>query len=531
MVSTSIQRTRSCVLFLVAVAVAAFFFTATAASPSAPSQTCDSATDSNSAAAAAAGERSCSSSCSDASDLEKRVSRAINKEDRVSLTKEGRSLRATLENVLSEQECQFLVDALPPSVFLNANKGGYESTSQKYTASRIGYSGIGLNELAAAAASSTSTSKNSNNNKPMPPPVVFDSQKDYDKFLEFRERMRAATEKALNLCPGTLKIDYTHVSQKTPGGTHRPHADNCFHYYRDIHTHTFDRSSTSTSTRSGSSGSSNTRSAAAVAIDPSQTHPYSNRVAASILYLNDEGFEGGEFYWANRSSEDGAPEMIVAPKRGRATVFTSGIENLHGALPVEGKTETNKDEKQKQQPPARRLALAMWYVTDSNSEETVPEYGQPKSSTGKEEEDDPNRTVLFEIPVESIKIGSLRLALGLYLVGKQNTPTKASWRANQNNENTLHMIFGDQTAMVSITLLDARIVVSRHTDGIRAPSLRYQLQESVMLHGVLTELETLAVGTATEEQGRSTPSKAEDRLIQLEQTAIDKARSTLPTRR
>jgi len=415
------------------------------------------------------------------------------------------------------------VDALPPSVFVNANAGGYESTSQKYTASRIGYSGIGLNELAAAASSASSSTSNSssnssNNNKPMPP-VVFNSQKDYDKFLEFRERMRAATEKALNLCPGTLKIDYTHVSQKTPGGTHRPHADNCFHYYRDINI--FDDSSSSNS-------NSNTRSAA-VAVNPSQTHPYSNRVAASILYLNDEGFEGGEFYWANRSSEGGTPETIVAPKRGRATVFTSGIENLHGALPVkeiEGTTNKNNDE-EPQQRSARRLALAMWYVTDSNSEETVPEYGQTSSSSGNEEEDDPNRTVLFEIPVESIKIGSLRLALGLYLVGKQNTPTKASWRANQNNENTLHMIFRDQTAMISITLLGTRIVVSRHTDGIRAPSLHYQLQESVMLHGVLTELETLAFGTT--EEGRS--NKAEDRLIQLEQTAIDKARNTLPTRR
>ena len=195
------------------------------------------------------------------------------------------------------------------------------------------------------------------------------------------------------------------------------------------------------------------------------------------------------------------------------TVFTSGIENLHGALPV--KEVDGKDDSQ-----SRRLALAMWYVTSDDPEESVPEYGERVNDGETEEEADPNRTLLFEIPVESIKIGSLRLALGLFLVGKQNTPSPNSWRANQASESTLHMIFGDQTAMISITLKPNAIVVSRHTDG-RPASLVYQLQESVLLHGILTELEETAFG---EEGGES-------RLIELKKTDIDTARSTLPTKR
>ncbi len=422
-------------------------------SVSSASNTCDSSSPNKSCAA-----------CSDAKDLQRRVALALDQSDGVSLTDEGRSLRATVEDVLSKDECQFLVDKLPLWVFKDA--GGYESTSNKYNANRKGYSGIGLTEL-------------SKGDHPILP-----TKKDYETFLEFRERVRAKTEESLNLCPGTLKIDYTHISQKTAGGAHRPHADNCFHYFRD------------------------TKSGIAATFDETKKHPYSNRVAASILYLNDDGFDGGEFYWASRSSEEGTPETTVPPRGGRMTVFTSGVENLHGALPVRDTGDAS---------PSRRLALAMWYVASGDPEEKVPEYGH---SDETEEEADPNRILLFEIPVESIKIGSLRLALGLFLVGKQNTPSPNSWRANQANESTLHMIFRDQSAMISITLKPSAIIVNRHTDGIRSPSLVYQLQESVLLHGVLTEIETLAFG----EDG------AESRLIELDRAAIEKARSTLPTR-
>ena len=443
------------------------------ATVAAAANTCDSSS---------ASGASCSpstASCSDAKGLRERVASALDRTDGVSLTEEGRSLRATVDGVLSADECRFLMERFPPHVFLDA--GGYESTSNKYNAPRKGYSGIGLTELAKGD------------------DPILPTEGDYERFLEFRERIRAKTEEALNLCPGTLRIDYTHVSQKTKGGTHRPHADNCFHYYRE------------TTTTTGEDGTS----PVAATLDPTKKHPYSNRVAASILYLNDQGYEGGEFYWADRSSPEGTPETIVPPREGRMTVFTSGIENLHGALPVREIGGGDDDDLL----PSRRLALAMWYVASDDPAETVPEYGR-SADGATEEEEDPHRTLLFEIPVDSIRIGSLRLALGMFLVGRQNTPSRNSWRANQNNENTLYMIFGDQTVMISIVLKPKKIVVSRHTDGIHLPSLMYQLQESVLLHAVLTELETLAVGK--EEGG--------NRLVELEKAAIDKARSTLPTR-
>jgi len=458
MTSLMIRKTGRLVLVATSAIVLALLVVAATAS-----STCDSSSASFSS----------SNALSDANDLEKRVANALDKHDGVSLTDEGRSLRATVDGVLSEEECRFLVEQLPPTAFVDA--GGYESTSNKYNAPRDGYSGIGLNELAKGDT------------------PVLRSRGDYERFLQFRERVRANTERALNLVPGTLKIDFTHVSQKTKGGTHRPHADNCFHYYH------------------GAIDESATKSSVVAALDPTKKHPYSNRVAASIIYLNDRGYEGGEFYWASRSSEEGTPETIVSPREGRMTVFTSGIENLHGALPVrEGGGESNQL--------SRRLALAMWYVTSDDPGEVVPEHGQITEGQTKEEVD-PYRTPLFEIPVDSIKIGSLRNALGLFLVRRQSTPSRNSWRANQDNKNTLYMIFGDQTAMLSIVLKPSAIVVSRHTDGINRPSLMYQLQESVLLHGILTDLETLAFG-----------KEAGNEFVKLEKSDVDKARSTLPTR-
>lgn len=463
--SSIYQRRR----FVFLIAIAALFVAAFVPTTSAKNA-CDSAVPPSSARA----------SLSDAKDLARRVALALDEADGVSLTEEGRSLRATVEGVLSEEECRFLVDRLPPSAFVDA--GGYESASNAYNAPREGYSGLGLEELAGGG------------DRPILP-----SEDDYGRFLEFRERVRARTEEALRLRPGSLRIDYTHVSQKTEGGTHRPHADNCFHYLRDV----------------GGGGGGGTPSLAATP-DPTREHPYANRVAASILYLNDEGFEGGEFYWASRSSAGGTPETIVPPREGRMAVFTSGVEGLHGALPVrERRTAAGTGV------PSRRLVLAMWYVTSDDPGEAVPAYGRSGDEGETAEEADPNRALLFEVPVASIEIGSLRRALGSFLVGRRDVPSRNSWRANQSGENALHVIFQDQTAMISIVLKPRAIVVSRHTDGTRAPSLMYQLQESVLLHAVLTELETIAFG----EEGDD-----DIRLVKFDKPAIDKARSTLPTR-
>ena len=50
--------------------------------------------------------------------------------------------------------------------------------------------------------------------------------------------------------------------------------------------------------------------------------------------------------------------------------FTSGVENLHGAMAVRERDGGDADK------PPRRVALAMWYVTDKELEEYVPPFQQ-----------------------------------------------------------------------------------------------------------------------------------------------------------
>lgn len=124
---------------------------------------------------------------------------------------------------------------------------------------------------------------------------------------------------------------------------------------------------------------------------------------------------------------------------------------------------------------------------------------------------------IIEIPVKTIKTGGLRFALGLHLVGLQNTPDTGSWRANQASETILEMYFRDDSAKFSVVLEDSCIAVDRYGQ----PSLPYLLQESLILHSVLDELNTLAFEGEIE---------AENRLFQLEKSSnsIEKARGVLP---
>jgi len=127
---------------------------------------------------------------------------------------------------------------------------------------------------------------------------------------------------------------------------------------------------------------------------------------------------------------------------------------------------------------------------------------------------------VLEIPVQSLKKGGLRFALGLHLIGQQNTPDPGSWRANQSSDTVLDMFFRDNSAMFSVVLEESKIVVDRY--GSR-PSLPYMLQESVILHKVLDELKELAFGGEGIEE--------ENRLVRLEERdGIEKAREVLPAR-
>lgn len=138
---------------------------------------------------------------------------------------------------------------------------------------------------------------------------------------------------------------------------------------------------------------------------------------------------------------------------------------------------------------------------------------------GGKEENGP-KTIL-DIPTTNIKVGPLKFFLQIFLVGEQNNPLPNSWILNQNDETqTLDMYHTDGTGMFSIDLKEYGMTVKRHG---QAPSLQYQLQESVLLHALLDEVEGIAFAEDIE---------LDKRLVQLqEENALQKARDTLPARK
>lgn len=129
-------------------------------------------------------------------------------------------------------------------------------------------------------------------------------------------------------------------------------------------------------------------------------------------------------------------------------------------------------------------------------------------------------TVVFDIPMSNVKAGPIRFILNIHLVGLLNQPEKGTWFSKQDDEGGLDLYFCDGSAMVSLSFSEYTIKAERFGDK---PSLRYLLQESIILHEVLDELNALAfdVGDIDEEK----------RLLQpKELDGIEKARSKLPAK-
>mmetsp|Transcript_19819 Transcript_19819/g.41590 ORF Transcript_19819/g.41590 Transcript_19819/m.41590 type:complete len:499 (+) Transcript_19819:185-1681(+) len=449
--------------------------------------------------------------CLDASAFQRRVALSLS-EDHVD---SEQSLRGTIKNFLSYQDLEKLVSLLSPDDFVEAS--GYDDSGEgknsngksklgggRAYSAPTGYSGLGLKELSHAKNNSHISEE--------------EQEERYNLLLKIRHSAQSATETALNLCEGTLLVDFTTISEKTAGGAHRAHADNCLHYFKD-------------------EPNANGVIQKVATCDPNREHPYPNRVAASILYLNDPtsgNFDGGQFYFANRTN-NGEVERSVEVSLGRMVYFTSGVESLHGALPVQKLSESKVP---------RRLALAMWYVFDPALEEFVPSFQRVENDASRPRRGKPKKTYdpndpeapkeLFVIPIPNSLLESMETLLqsmGTFLVSKQNTPSIGSWKVSRYGDDTLHVLFKDHSAMFSLdfgvaysksrdNMADTSIVVERHTDGNKPPSLPYQLQESVILHGVLDELEKLLTNDAS---GNG--------QINFIGAAVEKARNTLPARR
>jgi hypothetical protein len=134
---------------------------------------------------------------------------------------------------------------------------------------------------------------------------------------------------------------------------------------------------------------------------------------------------------------------------------------------------------------------------------------------------DPNvPTTVFEIPTRSVKIGALQFLLQIHMVSQGNQPERGTWLPKQNNDGGLDLYFKDGSGMVTMVISEYVIKAERYGSK---PSLPYLLQESLLLHSVLDELEKTAFDVEDIDEDK--------RLLQLtDSEGIAKARATLLAR-
>jgi hypothetical protein len=129
---------------------------------------------------------------------------------------------------------------------------------------------------------------------------------------------------------------------------------------------------------------------------------------------------------------------------------------------------------------------------------------------------------LFTLPTTILKKGPLQFFLKIFLVAQQNEPSPGSWAigGDESNLDSINAYYKDGTGMVAVVLNDNNIEIQRHG---KSPSLQFVLQESLLLHGLLDELQSLAENEEVEE---------EKRLVQWAngKQTVDDVRSTLPAR-
>merc|ERR1712176_1689097 len=89
----------------------------------------------------------------------------------------------------------------------------------------------------------------------------------------------------------------------------------------------------------------------------------------------------------------------------------------------------------------------------------------------------------------------------LYLMGMQNTPDVKSWNAYQptREEYVVEFYYHDQTAMISVELFEDKITIDRIGTS---PSTSYSMQETVIVEGILDELEKIAMEGDCAEENR-----------------------------
>jgi hypothetical protein len=164
---------------------------------------------------------------------------------------------------------------------------------------------------------------------------------------------------------------------------------------------------------------------------------------------------------------------------------------------------------------------------DNNNNNNNNKLGEDDNEDDDDDELPAGTILLLKINATQLKPGGLRLFLMFYLLGMQNTPDKNTWRADQKLMSTptqnystidndddnekkktptsyvLEMLYDiDRTGMLQIEIIQS---ASNDDDGNQSsggeirlyrcgsrPSTSYLMQESVIVDGVLEELQQIA---------------------------------------
>jgi len=175
------------------------------------------------------------------------------------------------------------------------------------------------------------------------------------------------------------------------------------------------------------------------------------------------------------------------------------------------------------------------YFNNNNSNDDDDRVNDDNNDDDDDDDDEEfvGSTRIISIPVKEIKPGGLRLFLMLYLLGEQNKPEKGSWVVDQptTDEYSVDFYYHDHTAALMIRLRDNNQNQIQNNNQIQndqtitidrmgsAPSNSYIMQESVVVDGILEELQRMV---------DEADVKPEDRLLVLEQPdSIEAAREEL----
>eukprot|EP00571_Detonula_confervacea_P011690 CAMPEP_0172313634 /NCGR_PEP_ID=MMETSP1058-20130122/20652_1 /TAXON_ID=83371 /ORGANISM="Detonula confervacea, Strain CCMP 353" /LENGTH=172 /DNA_ID=CAMNT_0013027319 /DNA_START=260 /DNA_END=778 /DNA_ORIENTATION=+ len=125
-------------------------------------------------------------------------------------------------------------------------------------------------------------------------------------------------------------------------------------------------------------------------------------------------------------------------------------------------------------------------------------------------------TRIITVSAKTMKLGGLRLYSNLYLMGAQNTPEKGSWKASQSDNSEVNLRYCDLSGSIIIQFTEDGVTVDRLGS---APSMKYLIAESMILNGLLDELNAIVFDGDVADEKRL--------LTLVESDSIEKARDAI----